>query len=79
MRDVREMANEKIRDLKDIVRHEESIPVAVKPMDNSINAEVDRTTKTTVQKMYSDDYLSDNAVHFDAILNCRRTQVKFNT
>lgn len=42
-------------------------------MENSITAEVDKTTKTTVQKLYSDDYLSDNAVHFDAILNARKT------
>ena len=42
-------------------------------MENSMTADVDRTTKTTVQKMYSDDYLSDNAVHFDCVLNSKRT------
>ena len=44
-----------------------------------MTAEVDRTTKTTVEKLYSDDYLADNAVHFDTVLNCLKTQVKFNT
>ena len=72
MRDVRDMAREKIGLTKEVVRHEAPVlPVA--PTNNSITTDVDRTTKTSVQKMYSDDYLSDNAVHFDAVLNSKNT------
>ena len=76
--DLKNLAKDTVGMTKDVIRHEApSIPVT--PYETSMTAEVDRTTKTTVQAMYSDDYLSDNAVHFDTVLNCRNTQVKFNT
>ena len=76
--DLKNLAKDSVGMTKDVVRHEAPI-IPVGPTENSMTAEVDRTTKTTVQAMYNDDYLSDNAVHFDTVLNCRHTQVKFNT